>query len=357
MLSRVVGMLSKSCDKSAQEVCCTNEDGHDRAVSSDHRAASPPTLELESRLSAKTSNDRKFFNVRLPSRILSLCGGGHLCIAHLGVLKALRDRHLLKYIKGVVGVSAGALVGLLCVLGYTIEQIERLMHSIDLTMFTNVESESALLFYQTLCINSGQKLDAFLISILEQKGLSSDVTFSQLYKPQAKRRPFFRCYATRLQKSDIQEFSMEKTPNHSILFALRASMCLPVIFAPMKDPFTETLYYDAALIHNMPFVFLTEEEKRQCLSVYFDVFSAMGDGEDITSIVKYAFKSFYNMRNTYYLKRYADSIVTIPVDYTKLLDCTTKESKDELVDAGYANCNRILNSRSTRVVVRRYSVS
>jgi predicted acylesterase/phospholipase RssA len=350
-------MLSKSYDKSAQGVCCTNEDEHDHVASSDHRAASPPTLELGSRLSEKTSNDGKFFNVRVPSRILSLCGGGHLCIAHLGVLKALRDKHLLKYIQGLIGVSAGALVALLCVLGYTIEQIELLMHSIDLTMFTNVESESALLFYQTLCINSGQKLDAFLVSILEQKGLSPDVTFSQLYGPQAKRRPFFRCYATRLQKSDIQEFSLEKTPNHSILFALRASMCLPVVFAPMKDPFTEILYYDAALIHNMPFAFLTEEEKQQTLSVYFDVFSAMGDGEDITSIFKYAFKSFYNMRNTYYLKRYTDSIVSIPVDYTKLLDCTTKESKDDLIAVGYANCSRMLNSRSRRVVVRRYSVS
>jgi len=357
MLSRVVGMLSKSCDKSAQEVCCTNEDEHDRAVSSDHTAASPLTSELESRLSAKTSNDVKFFNVRVPSRILSLCGGGHLCIAHLGVLKALRDKHLLKYVQGVVGVSAGALVGLLCVLGYTIEQIELLMYSIDLTMFTAVESESALLFYQTLCINSGQKLDAFLVSILEQKGLSSEVTFSQLYNPQAKRRPFFRCYATRLQTSDIQEFSLEKTPHHSILFALRASMCLPVVFAPMKDPFTETMYYDAALIHNMPFVFLSEEEKLQCLSIYFDVFSSLKDGDDIAGIFKYTIKSLYTIRNSYYLKRYSDSIVNIPVDFTKLLDCTTKESKDTLIHIGYAKCTTMLNGRSTRSVVRRYSVS
>ena len=356
MLSRVVGMLSKSYDKSAQEVCCTTEGAHDPAVSSDRTAVSSPALEPVQRLSAKTSKDRKPFNVRLPSRILSLCGGGHLCIAHVGVLKALRDRDQLKYIKGVLGISAGALIGLIFALGYTIEQTERLLHGIDLTMFTSVESESALLFYQTLCINSGQKLDAFLVSLLEAKGLEANVTFADLQS-----KVFFRCYATHLQTSEIQEFSVEKTPNHSILFALRASMCLPVVFAPMKDPFTDALYYDAALIHNMPFVFLSEEEKRQTLSVFFDVFSSASTDaetvEDITSIFKYAFKSFYNQRNVYFLKRYADHMIHIPVDFTKLLDCSTPEAKNALITRGYSKCEELLDSISARVVVRRYSVS
>lgn len=368
MLSRVVGMLNKSYDKSAQEVCCTTEGEHGPAVSSDRTIASPPSLEPGSRLSVKTSKDgklfkltKKSFTVRLPSRILSLCGGGHLCIAHLGVLKALRDRDHLKYIKGVVGISAGALVGLIFILGYTIEQIERLLQSIDLTMFTSVESESALLFYQTLCINSGQKLDAFLVSLLEAKGFSPDVTFAQLDSPL-----FFRCYATHLQTSQIQEFSLEKTPNHSILFALRASMCLPVIFAPMKDPFTDALYYDAALIHNMPFVFLSEEEKRQTLSVFFDMFpsveadtsdsSSYFQTEDIGSIFKYAFKSFYNQRNAYIVKRYADHMVHIPVDITKFLNSNSNDVT-ECIALGYSKCTSFLSSPPTRSVMRRYSVA
>jgi predicted acylesterase/phospholipase RssA len=360
-------MLSKSYDKSAQEAYCTSEGEHGPASFSDRTIASSPALEPGSCLSEKTSKDRKFFKVRLPSRILSLCGGGHLCIAHLGVLKALRDRDQLKYIKGVVGISAGALVALIYILGYTIEQIERLLRSIDLTMFTSVESESALLFYQTMCINSGQKLDSFLVSLLEAKGLSADVTFAQLDSPL-----FFRCYATHLQTSEIKEFSVEKTPNHSLLFALRASMCLPVVFAPMKDPFTDALYYDAALIHNMPFVFLNEEEKRQTLSVFFDVFSSsaepQGQGqaqvqvqaqaqvEDITSIFKYAIKSFYSQRNVYILKRYADHMVHIPVDVTKFLN-SSPDDVAQCIALGYSKCVSFLSSSSTRPVVRRYSVS
>lgn len=348
-------MLSKSYDKSAQEAYCTTEGGHGPAVSSDRIVASSPASEPGPRLSVKTSNDRNLFNVRVPSRILSLCGGGHLCIAHLGVLKALRDKHLLKYIKGVVGISAGALVGLIFILGYTIEQIERLLQSIDLTMFTSVESESALLFYETLCINSGHKLDSFLTSLLEAKGLPATLTFSQLDSPL-----FFRCYATHLQTSQIQEFSKEKTPNHSILFAVRASMCLPVVFAPMKDPFTDALYYDAALIHNMPFVFLSEEEKRQTLSVFFDVFSSsaepQGEAEDITSIFRYAIKSFYSQRNVYILKRYADHMLHIPVDVTKFLN-SSPDDVAQCIALGYSKCVSFLSSSSTRPVVRRYSVS
>lgn len=361
MLSRVVGMLNKFYDKSAQEVCYTNEGARDPAASSDRTVASSQASEPGSRLSEKTSKHTNLFKVtkkssgvRLPPRILSLCGGGHLCITHLGVLRALRDKDLLKYIKGVVGISAGALVSLIYILGYTIEQMELLLHNIDLTIFTSMESESALLFYQTLCINSGQKLDAFLISLLEAKGISADVTFAQLNST-----PFFRCYATHLQKSEIQEFSVEKTPNHSILFAVRASMCLPVIFAPMKDPFTDSLYYDAALIHNMPFVFLSEEEKRQTLSVFFDAFGPSAeeahDTHDITSVFKYTIKSFYSQRNTYFLKRYADNMIHIPVDLTKFLATSPKDA-DDCIALGYSKCSSLLEARPTRCPVRRYSV-
>jgi predicted acylesterase/phospholipase RssA len=202
-------------------------------------------------------------------------------------------------------------------------------------------------------MNSGEMLDTFIRSLLENKGFSETTTFAEFH---ARAKLNFRCYATCLQRSDIQEFSARKTPNHSILFALRASMCLPVIFAPMKDPFTESVYYDAALIHNMPFVFLTEEEKRHTLSVFFDIFGVSDLTHEITSLLTYAFKSFYNLRNVYYLKRYTDSIVRIPVDFTKFLDCNTKETKDELITLGYSTCMAFLDS-APNPVVRRYSIS
>jgi len=341
--------MSRPDDKSAQEAYYTTEGAHDPAVSSDHITVSLPISEPGSRLSETTSNDRKSFNVRIPSRILSLCGGGHLGILHLGVLKALGQRNLIKTIKGVVGISAGALVGLLHVLGYTLEEIEALLFEIDLTAFTSIESDSALFFYQTLCINSGDLLTAFITGLLEGKGYSATSTFADLPK-----YPFFRCYATRLQSTTIQEFSAEKTPKHPLLFAVRASMCLPVIFAPMKDPFTETLYYDAGLIHNMPFVFLTEEEKRQTLSVVFTMIQEEMKDE-MTSVFTYAMKSFFIQRNQYYLRKY--KMVEIHVDPVYFLSCSSKESKEELILQGYTACLRFLDAKPTTTLVRRYSVA
>lgn len=352
MLSRVVGMLSKSCDKSAQEAYCTNEGEHDLASSAGHTAASPRALEPGSHPDA--SKQIKSFNVHVPSRILSLCGGGHLCVAHLGVLKALREKNVLKYIRGIVGISAGALMGLMIVLGYTIEQIERLLYTIDLTIFTGIESESALFFYQTLCVNSGQHLETFLKSILENKGFSSTATFTEIA---GKCSIFFRCYATRLQESTIQEFSLEKTPNHSVLFAVRASMCLPILFAPMKDPFSDTFYYDAALIHNMPFVFVSEEEKKETLSVYFDIFKQSFDDVDMSTVFQYAFKSFYNLRNIYYLQRYKDTTLIVKNMRMNFLDSNTKDAKDTLISRGYLACIEHLERKSVRRPLRRYSVS
>jgi predicted acylesterase/phospholipase RssA len=347
MLSRVAERMSRLGDKSAPAEYCTNEGERDLSVSSDRRADSVPSSEPESHPSAdQTSNDTKSFITRIPSRILSFCGGGHLCISHLGVLRALRDRGLLKHIRGVVGISGGALVGLTYILGYTLEEIERLLYSIDLSIFTNIESDSALLFYETLCINSGQMLEKFLTSLLEAKGYTATTTFAEL-----RRRPFFRCYATRLQSSDIQEFSIAQTPNHPVLFAVRASMCLPIVFAPMKDPFTDTLYYDAALIHNLPFAFLTEEEKRHALCIFFDVASE-GIEYEFTSVFKYALKSFFNARNVHYLRVYGDSFVTVKVNPLQLLD----GAKADLIANGHSAMLSFLDSPSKKRLLRRYSV-
>jgi NTE family protein len=355
MLSRVAETMSKLDDKSAQGEYYRNEGGHDLSVSSGHIIASPQAVELELRPSEKTSKPVQSFNVRIPSRILSLCGGGHLCIVHIGILKALRDRSLLTYIKGVVGISAGALIALIYILGYTLHEMELLLQTIDLSMFTSIESDSALLFYQTLCVNSGEMLDLFIINLLEKKGYSSTTTFAELHR---KKSLFFRCYATRLQTSDIQEFSLEKTPNHTILFALRATMCLPIIFAPLKDPFTDILYYDAALIHNMPFVFLKEEEKQNSICVFFDLLTDTTKQEyDFTDIFKYACKSLYGTRNNYFLNKYGEFILKVSVDFTKLLDCNTREAKDELIERGYTNCIRFLDCKPTNTLARRYSVS
>jgi len=358
MVSRVAGRMSIPDDKSAQEEYCTNEVVHDPSVSAGHTVVSPPSVEPELHPSlvqkAKTSKDMKSFNAHIPSRIISFCGGGHLGITHIGILKALRERSLLKYVKGVVGISAGALIALMYVLGYTIEDMEKLCQNMDLSMFTDIESEYAMLFYQTLCVNSGKMLDIYLKSLLENQGLSARTTFLELKK----KRPstFFRCYATRMQTSDIQEFSAERTPNHSILFATRASMCLPIIFAPMKDPFTDILYYDAGLIHNMPFAFLTEGEKRNSLCIHFDIFNDTPMEGDIFTIFKYAIKSIITQRNIHYFKQYGDNIIKVPVNFMNFLNSNTKEIKDMLIETGYRYMIAFLDTPVKTQCVRRYSV-
>jgi hypothetical protein len=127
------------------------------------------------------------------------------------------------------------------------------------------------------------------------------------------------------------------------------------MFAPMKDPFTETLYYDAAIIHNMPFVFLTEEDKRHTLSVHFDFFKQNFDQVDMLNVFSYTFKSFYNLRNVYYLKKYTDSIVCVDNIPMNFLDCNKKEDKEALLERGYSACMAHLESKPTRRIARRYS--
>jgi NTE family protein len=328
-------------DKSVPKEYCKNEGEHDPVSLADHTNLSDLD---EGLLSDSTPSVKQNKNMlRIPPRRLAFCGGGIRCVAHVGVLKVLEKEGLLSCVKEMIGVSAGALFALMYVLGYSISQIENLGIGFDFRILGDINPEDLLLFSVNLGLNSGHMLDRLVASILHQKGFDKDITFIELA---ARTSLGFRCYATELQTSTIKEMSAAATPTMSVRLGLRATMSLPIMYSPV--PYENTLLVDGGLLHNLPLVFLNQEEITNTWGVLF--ISGSKKVESIDSVIdffKYVYDGAVFMRNVPCIQKYKDTLILIKSDDFNTLNFgESKETRAKFIRVAEEATRRFLRTRT-----------
>lgn len=271
----------------------------------------------------------------LPPKRIVFTGGGLRSLGHFGVLEVLQKKGLLKHVKEYIGVSAGALVGFSTMLGYTIEEMKKVVTEFDFTVLQSAHPELVLDFFSNYGVDTGEQLEKFLKALLRLKGHSTELTFGEWAKqfPKAVR---LRCYAANLNTCKLKEFSTEKTPDTRLVYALRASMSLPLYFTPIKDEETGHLLVDGGVIHNFPMNYLTEEEKEETLGVSF-LYSKYGteDISDFAGFLTQLYNCGFNPRT--YQVQHDNSLrcIVIPTSQMSAYNFDlTKEFRQELIDLG-----------------------
>src|ERR1700687_2584423 len=187
---------------------------------------------------------------------VALEGGGALGIAHIGVLRWFEQHHIpIDYISGN---SMGALVGGLYATGKSPDELEQLLKTMDWPLviggetpyedmsFRRKEDARAIPNDLVIGFKHGTTLPSGLSSghqislVIDRETLaySSVKSFDDLPIP-------FRCVSTELISGKAHVFSVGP-----IGFAMRSSMSLPAIFAPMRDG--DRVYVDVALVDNLP---------------------------------------------------------------------------------------------------------
>jgi predicted acylesterase/phospholipase RssA len=353
--------MSISDCKSVLKADCKHEDEHGPGESACHKDLLAPGEGLEQRSAdgcqKAASAKPTFFSTHIPGRIpprrLALCGGGIRCIAHVGVLKELYTQGYLSYVKEIFGVSGGALFGLAYCLGYSLEQLERLALELDFSVLRDISPESAFAFPTTFGLDPGEGLEKLLTSLLTRKGYQHDIPFNKL-----KTTCQFRCYATDIQTNSVREFSLQKTPTISVKLAVRASMSLPVMYTPVKDPLTGHLLMDGGILHNLPLVFLNEKERSETMAVLFTKTSrTVNEQLDLLDLFQCVYDSMTYMRNEPFIKAYRQNIVLIPLkDVNALHFDLTKEHKKELIELASVETKKYLFTQNSKPI-RRYSCS
>ena len=156
---------------------------------------------------------------------LALSGGAARGIAHIGVLRALEENAI--PIDAIAGASAGALIGGSYAAGLSIKQLEAMARKFRWRHVSRLS-------FSRLGLQSNAPMEKFLRAMLPV------TRFEDLRIP-------FAALATNLQ--DGTAVVMRDTGD--VTFAIRASVCLPALYVPVRDP-QGRLLVDGGLVANLP---------------------------------------------------------------------------------------------------------
>lgn len=192
-----------------------------------------------------------------PRVALALSGGGARGFAHLGVLRALEEARV--PIDLIVGTSTGAVVGGLYASGYTLYELESIIHWVDWSdilldrparrnLFlaqkeTNARHILALRFRGwtpevPMALTTGQKLNDLLFHLTKTAPYQPVSSFDDLKIP-------FRAIATDLRTGGRIIFRQG-----DLCEALRASISMPLVFVPFQIDTLELV--DGGVLENIP---------------------------------------------------------------------------------------------------------
>lgn len=207
-----------------------------------------------------------------------LSGGGARGLAHVGVLKVLNEMHI--PIDYITGTSMGAIVGGLYASGVPIDDLERLVQEIDWNGILADEIPRQELPYRhkqdndtilKLAIDpqkgavipkglaSAKRLDLLLKTLTI--GVAQTNDFNQLPIP-------FKCIA-----ADIVSGQAVTLDHGSLATAMRASMAVPGLFAPVE--IDDHILVDGGILNNLPVA--TVKEMGADVVIVIDIGSPMVD--------------------------------------------------------------------------------
>lgn len=177
---------------------------------------------------------------------LVLSGGNIRGISLVGAVKELVDKKLIdfKNLKSVAGSSAGSMLGILIVLGMTIDEIWDFVYHFDTSKMVN---PNPLLFFQKCGIETGQTMHNLFEDIITQKTGTKHMNFKQLYDLTGIR---FVVVGTCLTTKEPVYFDYINTPVEKVSVAIRISISIPGYFIPFS--IGDKKYIDGGILDNYP---------------------------------------------------------------------------------------------------------
>jgi len=273
---------------------------------------------------------------------LALNGGGALGLAHIGVLLYFEEHHI--PVDAVAGTSMGGLIGGLYASGMNAEQLQKLALHADWNQLLSptpgyrnqpiVEKQSwrratgdfTLRFGRKMALpagmNTGEALMLMLSRNLNGYGLSVD--FDQLPIP-------FRCVAT-----NLSDGGMEVMRDGSLGEAMRATMSIPAVFAPVHR--NGKVLVDGGLLMNLPVELVRQMQSGAAIAVVLDTGKQPEAKYDTMPGIASRSISVVIEQNEKRSAALADLLIDVDVSR---FSSTNYTQATELIAAGYAAAQRM----------------
>ena len=197
-------------------------------------------------------------------------GGGILGVAYPGVIKVLEDNGIYGKIENFSGASAGAMMALLCALGYNSTEMMNFLHKtnfegfmdsgfLDLSGLINGDYTSLfslisvpeklveLLNNGGIC--EGKFVKEWFENVIMSKGYDPDITFKDLYNETGLGLFVMNC---NLSTTSANVRSHIHSPDMKVTTGCTASMSIPLIYYPIIDKENGDCLVDGGTTFNYP---------------------------------------------------------------------------------------------------------
>lgn len=248
---------------------------------------------------------------------LVLSGGGIKGIGFIGIIKGLEELYLLKNIKTFAGASIGTIICFLVIIGYTHNEIVKILKLFDFNKLYNFDINNLLVNYG---LNNGDSIINFLGELLKKKQINQNITLLELFNLTNKK---FILTATNISKKTCEYLSYKTYPNLQVVQAIRMSISLPFIFTPII--MNNDYYIDGGCSDNFPINIFKHQDK--VLGIYID-----NDSNSINTFEDYGF-NIINTLTTTPIKNQNIIKLTININITKFN--ISDNQKEDLIILGY----------------------
>jgi NTE family protein len=175
---------------------------------------------------------------------LVLSGGGLRGCIHIGVIKFLEENNIINQINCIAGTSIGSLIGTLLTLSYNSDELIQIIKDFNYDKYQSIDIYN---FIRNFGIDSFKKITKLITQLFIRKNFPSDITFMDLYH---QTHVHLIMNAVCLNNRENTFFDYRLTPHMPIITAIKASMCLPIIFGSVK--YNGLTYVDGGLLNNFP---------------------------------------------------------------------------------------------------------
>ena len=175
---------------------------------------------------------------------LILSGGGIKGIAHIGALKALEEKNILKNIKNFAGTSIGGMIATLSVIGYTPDEMYSFIELFDTRKMRSINPNG---FFDKFGLDEGIKFTIILEKLFEAKNIPLTTTFKQLFQ-----MTNIKLIITSVCLNDKQVYYLSHTsfPDMPVILGVRMTTSFPFWFVPVK--YNGKFFVDGGCIDNYP---------------------------------------------------------------------------------------------------------
>jgi predicted acylesterase/phospholipase RssA len=273
-----------------------------------------------------------------------VAGGALKVISVIGCIKYLEEKSMLKNIKNFVGTSAGSIMCLFMVLGYTYLEIVEFLHkNLEDDTISKFNPSECLELFSNYGLNSGKNLEDFIQRIVFKKLKKNDITFIELTKLTGKN--LVVCVSN-LSKEKSEFFNVDTMSHLSIVTAIRVSCSIPLMLTPLT--INGDLYLDGALYNNFPIDYF-EQSVRDILGINI-MYKNYQKTDNVFDYIKFVLSTLLEKANSLNFKSFNDSeknVVTLDFEeddwfsLTELSIKFPKEKWDTYIEYGYQQIKRL----------------